>query len=304
MLNYIVRRFAIASVAIFVLATVTFFLMRLVPGDPFAGPRVAPEIRAALRAYYGLDKPLLEQYVIYMVNLLRGDLGLSLAMRGHTVTDIIATAFPVSLDLGIRAMFLSIVFGIGFGVVAALKRGTVVDYLTVVLVLIGISVPSFVLAGLLQYYLGVYLQILPIARYETFSHTIMPSIALSLGTMATIARYMRSSMLEVVHADYIKTAFAKGLMPHQVVLRHQIRNALLPVLTILGPAVASVLTGSFVVETVFAIPGLGRYFVTAMQNLDYTLVMGLTIFFGAFLIGMNFLVDLAYGLIDPRIRTS
>src|SRR5215469_5925978 len=274
MLNYIVRRFVIASVAIFVLATATFFLMRLVPGDPFAGPRVAPEIRAALRTYYGLDKPLLEQYVIYMVNLLRGDLGLSL------------------------------VFGIGFGVVAALKRGTVVDYLTVVLVLIGISVPSFVLAGLLQYYLGVYLQILPIARYETFSHTIMPSIALSLGTMATIARYMRSSMLEVVHADYIKTAFAKGLMPHQVVLRHQIRNALLPVLTILGPAVASVLTGSFVVETVFAIPGLGRYFVTAMQNLDYTLVMGLTIFFGTFLIAMNFLVDLAYGLIDPRIRTS
>ena len=304
MLNYIIRRFVIACVAIFVLATVTFFLMRLVPGDPFAGPRVAPEIRAALRAYYDLDKPLLEQYVIDMVNLLRGDLGLSLAMRGHTVTDIIATAFPVSLDLGIRAMILSIVFGIGFGVVAALKRGTAFDYLTVVLVLIGISVPSFVLAGLLQYYLGVYLHILPIARYETFSHTIMPSIALSLGTMATIARYMRSSMLEVVHADYIKTAVAKGLKPHQVVLRHQIRNALLPVLTILGPAVASVLTGSFVVETVFAIPGLGRYFVTAMQNLDYTLVMGLTIFFGAFLIGMNFLVDLAYGLIDPRIRTS
>jgi oligopeptide transport system permease protein len=304
MLNYIVKRLVIALIAIFVLATVTFFLMRLVPGDPFAGPRIAPEIRAALRSYYGLDRPLPEQYVIYMLNLLRGDLGLSLAARGHTVTDIIATAFPVSLDLGIRAMILSIVFGVAFGVVAALRRGTTFDYLTVVLVLVGISVPSFVLAGLMQYYLGVYFRILPIARYETFWHTIMPAFALSLGTMATIARYMRSSMLEVVHADYIKTAFAKGLKPHQVVLRHQIRNALCPVLTILGPAVASVLTGSFVVETVFAIPGLGRYFVTAMQNLDYTLVMGLTIFFGAFLIAMNFLVDLAYGLIDPRIRTS
>lgn len=304
MLNYLVRRLVIALVAIFVLATVTFFLMRLVPGDPFAGPRVAPEIRAALRAYYGLDRPLFEQYVIYMLNLLQGDLGLSLAARGHTVTGIIATAFPVSLDLGIRAMILSIVFGVALGVIAALRRGTTFDYLTVVLVLVGISVPSFVLAGLMQYYFGVYFRILPIARYETFWHTIMPAVALSLGTMATIARYMRSSMLEVVHADYIKTAFAKGLKPHQVVLRHQIRNALFPVLTILGPAVASVLTGSFVVETVFAIPGLGRYFVTAMQNLDYTLVMGLTIFFGAFLIGMNFLVDLAYGLIDPRIRTS
>ena len=304
MLNYIVKRLVIALIAIFVLATVTFFLMRLVPGDPFAGPRVAPEIRIALRSYYGLDRPLIEQYLIYMLNLLRGDLGLSLAARGHTVTDIIATAFPTSLDLGIRAMILSIVFGIAFGVVAALRRGTTFDYLTVVLVLVGISVPSFVLAGLMQYYFGVYFRILPIARYETFWHTIMPAVALSLGTMATIARYMRSSMLEVVHADYIKTAFAKGLKPYQVVLRHQIRNALFPVLTILGPAVASVLTGSFVVETVFAIPGLGRYFVTAMQNLDYTLVMGLTIFFGAFLIAMNFLVDLAYGLIDPRIRTS
>ena len=304
MLSYILRRFVIALIAIFVLATVTFFLMRLVPGDPFAGPRVAPEIRAALRVQYGLDRPLLQQYLLYMWNLLHGDLGLSLASRGHPVTNIIAEAAPVSVDLGIRAMLISITLGLAFGIIAALNRGTLLDYLTVVLVLVGISVPSFVLAGLLQYYLGVYWHVLPIARYETFWHTIMPAFALSLGTMATIARYMRSSMLEVVHADYIKTAFAKGLLPHQVVLRHQVRNALFPILTILGPAVAQVLTGSFVVETVFAIPGLGRYFVTAMQNLDYTLVMGLTIFFGAFLIGMNFLVDVAYGLIDPRIRTA
>jgi oligopeptide transport system permease protein len=304
MLSYIIRRFVIALIAIFVLATVTFFLMRLVPGDPFAGPRVAPEIRAALRIQYGLDRPLLQQYLLYMWNLLHGDLGLSLASRGHPVTNIIAEAAPVSVDLGIRAMLISITLGLAFGIIAALNRGTLLDYLTVVLVLIGISVPSFVLAGLLQYYLGVYWHVLPIARYETFWHTIMPAFALSLGTMATIARYMRSSMLEVVHADYIKTAFAKGLLPHQVVLRHQVRNALFPILTILGPAVAQVLTGSFVVETVFAIPGLGRYFVTAMQNLDYTLVMGLTIFFGAFLIAMNFLVDVAYGLIDPRIRTA
>ena len=304
MLSYILRRLVIALIAIFVLATVTFFLMRLVPGDPFAGPRVAPEIRAALRVQYGLDKPLLQQYLLYMWNLLHGDLGLSLASRGHPVTNIIAEAAPVSIDLGIRAMLISITLGLAFGIIAALNRGTLLDYLTVVLVLVGISVPSFVLAGLLQYYLGVYWHVLPIARYETFWHTIMPAFALSLGTMATIARYMRSSMLEVVHADYIKTAFAKGLLPHQVVLRHQVRNALFPILTILGPAVAQVLTGSFVVETVFAIPGLGRYFVTAMQNLDYTLVMGLTIFFGAFLIGMNFLVDVAYGLIDPRIRTA
>ena len=304
MLKYILNRLLIALFAIFVLATITFFLLRLVPGDPFAGPRVSTEIKERLREHYGLDRPLLEQYFTYMVNLARGDFGYSLAKRGHRVNTIIAEAFPASLDLGIRAMVLSIGFGLFFGVIAALNRGKALDYLTVVLVLVGISVPSFVLAGILQYYFGVYFRILPVARYESAWHTILPAIALSLGTMATIARYMRSSMLEIVNADYIKTARAKGLLPFQVVTRHQIRNALFPILTILGPAVASVLIGSFVVETIFAVPGLGRHFVLAMQNLDYTLVMGLTIFFGGFLIAMNFLVDVAYGLIDPRIRNS
>ncbi len=304
MLRYILKRLLIALVAVFVLATITFFMLRLVPGDPFAGPRISPEVKLRLREHYGLERPLIEQYVIYMGNLLRGDFGYSLAKRGHHVNDIIGDAFPVSLDLGIRAMGLSIVFGLFFGVIAALNRGKALDYLTVVLVLIGISVPSFVLAGLLQYYFGVYFRILPVARYETFWHTLMPALALSLGTMATIARYMRASMLEVVTADYIKTARAKGLLPWQVVWRHQIRNALFPILTIMGPTIAMVLTGSFVVETIFAVPGLGRHFVQAMQNLDYTLVMGLTVFFGAFLIGTNFIVDVLYGFIDPRLRTS
>jgi oligopeptide transport system permease protein len=304
MLKYLLKRLLIAACAIFLLATITFFLLRLVPGDPFAGPRVSAEVKARLREHYGLDKPLLEQYFIYMWHLLQGDFGLSLTKRGHRVNTIIADAFPASLDLGIRAMILSIIFGLLFGIVAALNRGKQLDYLTVVLVLVGISVPSFVLAGILQFYFGVKWKILPIARYESVWHTILPAVALSLGTMATIARYMRASMLEVVNADYIKTAIAKGLRPRQVVIRHQIRNALFPILTILGPVVASVLTGSFVVETIFAVPGLGRHFVLAMQNLDYTLVMGLTIFFGAFLIAMNFLVDVAYGFIDPRIRSA
>ncbi|MEQ1770209.1 MAG: ABC transporter permease [Devosia sp.] len=304
MLRYILKRFLIALVAVFVLATITFFMLRLVPGDPFAGPRITPEVKLRLREHYGLERPLIEQYLVYMGNLLHGDLGLSLAKRGHTVNTIIGDAFPVSLDLGLRAMAISIVFGLLFGVIAALNRGKALDYLTVVLVLVGISVPSFVLAGILQYYFGVHWKLLPVARYETFWHTLMPAFALSLGTMATIARYMRASMLEVVSADYIKTARAKGLLPWQVVWRHQIRNALFPVLTILGPIAAMVLTGSFVVETIFAVPGLGRHFVQAMQNLDYTLVMGLTVFFGAFLIGTNFLVDVLYGFIDPRVRVS
>jgi oligopeptide transport system permease protein len=302
MLKYVLRRLVVALVAIFVLSTLTFFLMRLIPGDPFSAPRLPPEVKERLREHYGLNKPLLEQYGLFMWNMLRGDFGYSLSNRGQRVNTIIAQAFPVSLDLGIRAMIMAIVFGVLFGVVAALNRGRVLDYVTVVLVMIGVSVPSFVLGGIMQYWLGVYLKVLPVARYETFWHTLMPSFALSLGTMAVIARYMRTSMLEIVHADYIKTAKAKGLRNSQIVWRHQLRNALFPVLTILGPAVASVLTGSFVIETVFAIPGLGRHFVLAMQNLDYTLVLGLTVFFGVFLIGMNFLVDLAYGLIDPRVR--
>ena len=302
MLRYILNRVVSALLTMFVLATATFFLLRLVPGDPFAGPKVVPEVKERLRAHYGLNKPLVEQYFIYMGNILRGDFGYSLAKRGHRVNSIIKDAFPQSLDLGIRAMINAIVLGIFFGIVAALFRGKPLDYLTVVLVLIGISVPSFVVAGLLQFFLGVYLKILPVARYETFWHTLMPAFALSLGTMATLARYMRASMLEVVNADYIKTAKAKGLRKFQIVIRHQIRNALFPILTILGPAIAMVLTGSFIIESIFAIPGLGRHYVLAMQNLDYTLVLGLTLFFGFFLIAMNLLVDFAYGIIDPRVR--
>jgi len=286
----------------FVLATITFFLLRLVPGDPMAGPKVTPEVKAILRKHYGLDKPLMEQYFIYMGNLMHGDFGWSMAARGNRVNDIIKNAFPVSLDLGIRSMIVAIVLGLFFGIIAALNRGKPMDYLTVILVLIGISVPSFVIAAFLQYFFGVYLHILPVARYDTFKHTLLPTFALSLGTMATLARYMRASMLEVMMEDYIKTAKAKGLRRFQIVWRHQIRNALFPILTILGPSIAMVLTGSFVIETVFAIPGLGRFYVTAMQNLDYTLVIGLTLFFGFFLVIMNLLVDFAYGLIDPRIR--
>jgi|SRR5665648_30744 len=302
MAKYILNRVLVAILTMFVLTTSTFFLLRLVPGDPFAGPKVIPEIKERLRIHYGLDKPLAEQYFIYMGNILRGDFGYSLAKRGYRVNEVIKDAFPQSLDLGIRAMIMSIIFGLFFGIIAALNRGKPLDYLTVVLVLIGISVPSFVVAALLQYFFGVYLKILPVARYDTFLHTLMPSFALSLGTMAVLARYMRASMLEVNTADYIKTARAKGLRNTQIVIHHQVRNALFPILTILGPAIAMVLTGSFIIESIFAIPGLGRHYVLAIQNLDYTLVMGLTLFFGFFLIVMNLLVDFMYGIIDPRVR--
>jgi len=304
MLRYLAYRLFVAVIAVFTLATVTFFLLRLVPGDPLSAPRLTAEVKERLREHYGLDRPIIEQYLIYMRHLLAGDFGYSLSSRGRRVNAIIAEGFPASLDLGIRAMVIAIVFGIFFGIVAALNRGRPLDYVTVILVIVGISVPSFVLAGVLQYWLGVHLKLLPVARYESVWHTIMPSFALALGTMAVIARYMRTSMLEIVNADYIRTARAKGLRNWEIVWRHQVRNALFPVLTILGPTVAAVLTGSFVIESIFAIPGLGRHFVLAMQNLDYTLVLGLTMFFGVFLIGTNLLVDVLYGFIDPRIRHS
>ena len=303
MTKYIISRLFIAILTIFVLATATFFLARFIPGDPFAGPQMPPETKERLRIHFGLDEPLIKQYFIYMGNILRGDFGYSITKRGHRVNDVIKNAFPYSLDLGIRAMCMSIIFGIFFGIVSALNRGKYLDYLTVILVLVGISIPNFVVAALLQYFFGLYFKILPIARYDTFWHTLLPSFALSLGTTAIIARYMRTSMLEVMTADYIQTAKSKGLRNTQIIIHHQIRNALMPVLTILGPAFARVIIGSFVIESIFAIPGLGRHYVLSIQNLDYTMVMGLTIFFGIFLVTANLIIDFLYGIVDPRIRT-
>lgn len=303
MTKYIISRLFIAILTIFVLATATFFLARFIPGDPFAGPQMPPETKERLRIHFGLDEPLIKQYFIYMGNILRGDFGYSITKRGHRVNDVIKNAFPYSLDLGIRAMCISIIFGIFFGIVSALNRGKYLDYLTVILVLVGISIPNFVVAALLQYFFGLYFKILPIARYDTFWHTLLPSFALSLGTTAIIARYMRTSMLEVMTADYIQTAKSKGLRNTQIIIHHQIRNALTPILTILGPAFARVIIGSFVIESIFAIPGLGRHYVLSIQNLDYTMVMGLTIFFGIFLVTANLIIDFLYGIVDPRIRT-
>jgi len=303
MTKYIISRLFIAILTIFVLATATFFLARFIPGDPFAGPQMPPETKERLRIHFGLDEPLIKQYFIYMGNILRGDFGYSITKRGHRVNDVIKNAFPYSLDLGIRAMCMSIIFGIFFGIVSALNRGKHLDYLTVILVLVGISIPNFVVGALLQYFFGLYFKILPIARYDTFWHTLLPSFALSLGTTAIIARYMRTSMLEVMTADYIQTAKSKGLRNTQIIIHHQIRNALTPILTILGPAFARVIIGSFVIESIFAIPGLGRHYVLSIQNLDYTMVMGLTIFFGIFLVTANLIIDFLYGIVDPRIRT-
>ncbi len=308
MFVYTLKRLVQGVVTVWFIATATFFAMHSVPGDPLMNDKaVSPEVRKNLEAQYGLDKRIEIQYVIYIGNMLQGDFGISFAQENRRVNDIIREHFPVSAILGILAIAFAGLGGILFGALTARYRNQMPDIVIMFLVILGISVPSFVFAALGQLVLvkmnaffGI--SILPVAGWGTLSHMIAPSLVLGLGTMAFLTRLMRSSMLEIVTSDYVRTARAKGLPPTRVFLRHELRNAILPVVTVLGPSIAAITTGGFVVELVFAIPGLGRYFVQAVQQLDYTVIMGTTVFYGAFLVFMVIIVDLLYGLIDPRVR--
>ncbi len=308
MWRYTLRRLIQGVVTVWFIATATFFAMHNVPGDPLSGEKaLTAEIRANLEAKYGLDKPLLDQYVIYMGNLLQGDFGISFTQKNREVNDIIAEHFPVSATLGLLAIVFAGLGGVLWGALTALYRNRLPDTVVMFLVILGISVPSFVFAALGQLALVnvndlVGFTLLPVAGWGTVWHMLIPSLVLGLSTMAYLTRLMRSSMLEIVNSDYVKTAKAKGLPPTRIFTHHQLRNAILPVITVLGPAVAAITTGGFVVELVFAIPGLGRYFVQAVQQLDYTVIMGTTVFYGAFLVFMVIVVDLLYGLVDPRVR--
>ena len=306
--QYTLKRLVQGVITVWFIATATFLAMHAVPGNPLSDQRaVSAEIRANLEAKYGLDKPILEQYVVYMGNLLKGDFGISFTQKNRSVNDIIREHFPISAILGILAITFAAAGGVLWGALTALYRNRLPDIVIMFMVILGISVPSFVFAALGQLMLVklndlLGFSILPVAGWGTVSHMLMPSLVLGLGTMAYLTRLMRSSMLEIVNADYIRTAKAKGLPASRIFSQHQLRNAILPVVTVLGPAIAGITTGSFVVELVFAIPGLGRYFVQAVQQLDYTVIMGTTVFFGAFLVLMVIIVDLLYGLIDPRVR--
>ena len=307
MLVYTLKRLLQGIVTVWFIATATFVAMHLVPGDPLSADKVPSEqIRANLMARYGLDKPVLEQYWIYMRSMARGDFGISYAQQNRRVNDIIREHFPVSATLGILAVVFAAFGGILWGALTALYRNRLPDIVIMFFVIVAISVPSFVVAAVSQLalvkinaFLGV--SLLPIAGWGTLRHMLVPSMVLGLGTMAYLTRLMRSSMLEIVNSDFIRTARAKGLPPTRIFLKHQLRNAILPVVTVLGPAIATITTGGFVVELVFAIPGLGRYFVQAVQQLDYTVIMGTTVFYGAFLVFMVILVDVIYGFIDPRV---
>lgn len=303
MKKFVLKRFLISLVTLWVIITITFLLMHTIPGDPFAKDGRMPEtVYNNLRARYGLDRPLSEQYVIYLKNVCKLDFGESMKSKAENVNQMIARGAPVSGQLGIQAFIISIILGPALGSIAALYQNKFPDYLMMVLAIIGISVPSFVLGTLFIQFIASKVSFLPIAGWGTWAHTILPSIALSFMPMASSARIMRSSMLEVLGQDYIKTAKSKGLSKFRVIMGHAVRNAILPIVSQMGTTISGLLTGSFVIEKIFGIPGLGNFFVTSIINRDYTLIMGTTIFYSAILILMLLIVDILYVVVDPRIK--
>ncbi len=301
--KYIAKRVLMALVTAFLVATLTFFVMNMVPGGPFLAEKaVTPQAQAAMEAKYGLDKPLHVQYLTYMSGLLRGDFGLSLKKRGRTVAQIISTKFPVSARLGGIALLVAVFFGVPFGSVAAFNRGKAVDNVLVVFSTAGIAVPSFLSSTLLMFIFTTKLNLLPSLGLKNPQSYIMPVIALSLYPASYIARLMRSSMLDVMGQDYMRTARAKGVSNFMSIFKHAMRNAILPVITYLGPLLASLMTGSFIIEKIFNIPGLGSEFVGAITSRDYPMIMGTTIFLAVFIIAMNVIVDITYAIVDPRIK--
>ena len=315
-LSFLVNRIIMGLVTLWLVVTITFFLLHLLPGDPFQSEKaIPPKIKENLMAKYHLDKPRGEQYVQYLKSVSKGDLGESMKVRGRTVNDVIKKSFPISADLGARSIIFALVVGIPLGIVAALKRGKYQDKIAMIIAVIGISVPSFVLAGLMQKYFvdvhnGFFIDKLGfpdflrirLSGWDSPEKKILPVVALGLYTVALIARLLRDKMIEVMGQDYIRLAIAKGVKPRDIVVKHALRNAILPIVTIMGPTIAAVLTGSFVIEKVFTIPGLGKYYIQSINDRDYTMVLGVTVFYAAFLILMMIVMDIVYALVDPKIK--
>ncbi|HEY1724643.1 MAG TPA: ABC transporter permease subunit [Steroidobacteraceae bacterium] len=305
MLRYTLRRLLGAVPTLLVIATLAFLLLHLAPGGPFdSAKRILPQIQKSIEAKYHLDESLPKQYLRYLGNLARGDLGPSFQYRSTSVNEIVAQGLPVDAIVGLSAITLALTFGCAIGVNAALHRGTRSDYGSMALALIGISTPVFVAAPLLILIFAIHLHWLPSGDWVhgSLSHLLLPAVSLALPYTAYIARLMRASTLEVLNSPYMRTARAKGLPPRLVIWRHALRPTLTPLISFLGPAIAGLLTGSIVVEQVFGLPGIGRYFITAALNRDYTLVLGITVIYGALIIAFNLLADLCYAWIDPRVR--
>lgn len=303
MLSWAFRRLSVSVPTLFLVVTLAFFLMRIAPGGPFDQERaLPPEIEKNIKAAYDLDKPLLEQYLLYVGKLFRGDFGPSIKIHDFSVAELLMAGAPASMQLGLAAIAVALVFGVGFGACAALRQNSVVDFVVMAIAMIGIAIPNFVMAPLLSLFFGLYLSLLPTAGWGGgVQYKILPVIALALPQIAYVARLTRGSMVEVLASDYIRTARAKGLREKLIVGRHAIKGALLPVVSYLGPATAAIVTGSVVIEGIFGLPGIGTYFVKAALNRDYPLVMGVVIVYAVMIILLNFLVDVVYVFLNPKL---
>ncbi len=300
---YILKRFALMVVTVWIIASLTFFLMNAIPGSPFNEERTTnAAVQQNLEEHFHLNEPLAVQYVLYLKSIATFNFGPSIKQPTETVNSLLGRGFPISAELGIWTILVALISGVTLGVFAALKHNGMIDYLAMTIAVLGISIPNFVLATLLIQELAVSHPLFPAATWSSPKHMVLPILALATGPMAIIARLTRSSMLETLTQDYIKTARAKGLSPIKIVVKHALKNALMPVVTILGTLLAGILTGTFVIEKIFAIPGMGKYFVEGINQRDYPVIMGTTVFYSVFLVFMLFLVDIAYGILDPRIK--
>ena len=305
MTRYVFRRLGGAIIILWVIITVTFASMHAIPGGPFTTEKkLPPQVKASIEAKYHLDDPVWKQYGDYLGGVITGDLGPSYKYEGRSVNDIISDAFPISAQLGLLSLMMAVVGGIAAGAISAMRPNGIVDYAVTILSTIGISVPTFIIGAVLVYVVGFELGWFPVALWRGPSYMVLPVLTLAAQPMAFIARLTRSGLLDVYQQEYIRTARAKGLSSWTILTRHALGNAILPVITYLGPLAASLLTGSFIVETIFAIPGLGQYFVTSIYNRDYTVILGITIFYSALVVFLNILVDMIYPLIDPRVTTE
>ncbi|QOR67582.1 ABC transporter permease [Cytobacillus suaedae] len=305
MAKYLTQRIIYMIITLFLIASFTFFLMKLMPGTPFTNQEKMSEQQLLIvKEKYGLNDPVPVQYAKYMLNLVQGDMGISFQFNNREVTDLILDRIGPSAYLGLQSMIFGTVLGILLGILAALKQNTIYDYGSTILAVTGKSIPSFVFAGLLQYYVGVKLGWFPVAFWEGFEYTVLPTIALMMLPLSITARFMRTEMVEVLNSDYILLARAKGVTPFTIAFKHALRNALIPILTVLGPLAVGLMTGSLVIEKIFSIPGLGQQFVLSIQTNDYPVIMGTTLFFAALFIFIVFIVDILYGIVDPRIRLA
>lgn len=307
MSKYILKRLLLAPLVLLILVTISFFLIRLAPGDPFSSEKeISPEVRAAFEAKYNLDKPIISQYFYFLKMTLQGDLGLSMRNKQKTVNEIIGEALPKSLYLGTLALTLALAIGVTAGIIAAVRQNSTIDLTCMGLAVLGISLPSFLIGPLLQIFFSVQMKIFPISGYGDgqWNYMVLPAFTLALPFAARIARLMRAGMLDSLGQEYIRTARAKGLSNYKVILRHALRGGVQPVISFLGPAIASITTGSLVVEKIFSLNGLGREFVESAINRDYSLVLGTVILYGTFIIICNIMTDILQGLIDPRVRLT